>query len=314
MDAPMRALLAETGGFDFAVSEFIRVSQSAMPGHVIAREVPELASAPYGRAILPIQVQLLGSVPRLLADTAVEACSIGARAIDLNFGCPSPTVIRHDGGSALLKTPTRITRIIEEVRKVLPPAIPVSAKIRLGWESPDEVRAIAQAAYDGGANWIVIHARTRSELYRRGVHWEQVREVVQESPVPVIANGDLFELSDLQACATATGARHFMVGRGALLDPFIGQKFSQHLGIATRPGVLKFPDSGREHEGLLAAIRRFIEIAEPHAQNSGYVPSRIKQWIGAIRAIDEQKIPRFLMTAVGRARTSDEILAILGST
>ena len=308
MDAPMRAVLAEIGGFDFAVSEFIRVSQQALKARAIAHKVPELTGAALGRATLPIQVQLLGSSPELLAATALEACVAGARAIDLNFGCPSPTVIRRQGGSALLRKPAEIQKIVAAVRSALPAIVPVSAKIRLGWEKPEEVHAIAQAAVDGGANWLVIHARTKGELYRPGVHWEPVREVADRLPIPVVANGDIFSVEEFKKCRAATGCRHFMLGRGILADPFLAQKISRELKMDRGPSLLHAAEGT---ESLLTAIRRFVEIVEPHAPNSGYLPSRIKQWVRSAHTINPDRIPKPLLTAVGRARTTTDILAIL---
>jgi len=321
LDAPMRAVVAEIGGFDFAVSEFIRVSQAPVPARTIRKAVPELSNrAPLGRVVLPIQVQLLGSDPHLLGETAIEACSAGASAIDLNFGCPSPTVIRNDGGSALLRQPLRIHRIIAEVRKRLPRMIMVSAKIRLGWERPDEVHEIARAIQESGADWLTIHARTRAQLYRPGVRWDEVAKVARASAIPVIANGDLFSTEDLERCRTLTGCRHFMVGRGVLLDPWIGKRFSGFLSHQRLEKSAAPDDSGTVLGGMLQAIRRFIEIAEPFSQNSGYVPSRVKQWLGIVDHLHQtlgqtldpplgpQRLPASFRNAIARARSTPELL------
>jgi tRNA-dihydrouridine synthase C len=311
-DAPMRALIAEAGGFDYAVSEFIRVSNQKIKASAIAKAIPELAGKRLGRAAaLPVQVQLLGADPILLAETAIEACSAGARAIDFNFGCPSPTVIRRNGGSALLQNPSLIARILSETRKMLPAVVPVSAKIRLGWASPGEVFEIAQAVRDGGASWLTVHARTKKELYRPGVHWEPLLRLNEDLGIPVIANGDLFTLDDLEKCLAATACRHFMLGRGVLLDPFLGQIFSASLGIQRHPGILGAPEQDGTVSDLALAMRRFIELAEVYARNNGYVLSRAKQWLGLIRIIRPEHVPRALMTAIGKSRNIHDLMTIL---
>jgi len=307
MDALLRAVLAEVGGFDFAVSEFVRVSQGVLSAATISKRVPEITGVCLGRTVLPTQVQLLGSNPDLLAGTALEACAAGARAIDLNFGCPSPTVIRHRGGSALLKTPRSIFEIVSCVRRNVPSVIPVSAKIRLGFQNPEEVFDIAQAAADGGADWLVIHARTRAEFYRPGVHWEPVRQVKEKLGIPIIANGDIFSVQDFERCRKETGCEHFMLGRGALLDPFLGHRILDLLGRQKQKSLLN-QKSPSQLEGLITAIARFIEIAEPLAQNSGFIPSRIKQWIRISRAFELEFIPRALLTVISRAKTGQDIL------
>ncbi|MGK5085912.1 tRNA-dihydrouridine synthase family protein [Bdellovibrionota bacterium FG-1] len=302
-DAPMRAVFAEVGGFDFSVSEFIRVSAGVIGGKTILEFVPELAGLKLGEAVLPVQVQLLGCSPELLAQTALEACVVGARAIDLNFGCPSATVNRHNGGAAVLKDPLLIRRIVEQVRRVVPAQIPVSAKIRLGWESPDEVFAVARAVGDGGASWLVIHARTRAQMYKRGVNWEVVRKASEVAKIPVVANGDIFRVEDFEESRLKSGCSHFMLGRGIMRDPL----------LARRCRAPQSSDLVTPLAAMLGAITRFIELMEPRAQNSGYVPCRVKQWVRFVRVIDESFIPRELMTAVARAKGAVEILAVLGA-
>lgn len=320
-DAPMRAVLAETGGFDFAVSEFIRVSQGALSAKTLSHRVPELGGKRLGHSTLPMQVQLLGSNPTLLAQTAIEACVAGAKAIDLNFGCPSPTVIRHQGGSALLKTPHLIQKITETVRKTLPSIVPLSVKIRLGWSQPDEVYTLSQAAYEGGAQWIVIHARTRNELYRPGVHWEAFQRIQQTIPIPIVANGDLFTLNHLNLCKVQTQCEHFMLGRGAMRDPYLANRIkSSWLQNNIQKPQLPLPQiPTSEAHGLFNAILRFTQIAESIAQNSGYVPNRIKQWLKYIQSIESHfecyqltpVVSKPLISKVTHAKSTAQILDIL---
>src|SRR5262245_7631642 len=131
-DAPMRALQGESGAFTFAVSEFLRISQSVPHRGVFHRHVPELLNGGRTPTGLPVQVQLLGGDAERLAQAAVVAHEAGATAIDINFGCPAPTVNRHDGGATLLKYPQRIREIVAAIRSSVPRQIPVSAKLRLG--------------------------------------------------------------------------------------------------------------------------------------------------------------------------------------
>jgi tRNA-dihydrouridine synthase C len=138
-DAPMRALQGETGAFTFAVSEFLRIHQIVPPKSGFYRHVPELRSGGLTPTGLRVQIQLLGGDASLLAASAAVAHEAGAKAIDLNFGCPARTVNRHDGGATLLKYPKRILEIVRAVRAALPREVPVSAKLRLGWDSVDAI-------------------------------------------------------------------------------------------------------------------------------------------------------------------------------
>jgi tRNA-dihydrouridine synthase C len=306
MDAPMRALMADLGGFDFGVSEFVRVGQGVVCAQEILRDIADLNGPVFGSATLPLQLQLLGDSPELMAGTAIEGCIAGARAIDINFGCPAPTILRRSGGAALLRTPCAITEIVRAVRRALPAIIPVSAKIRLGWESPDEVDAIARAVEDGGASWITIHARTKLEGYKRGVHWDAVARVKARLSIPVVANGDLFTAEDVALCAAETGCFHFMIGRGILNNPFLAHDVRASRSLP----ALRMDIPSLLSDRLRLGIERYVALTRDQAANSGFIPSRVKQWIGMVRDISDT-VPRQLLTAVKHARTPSELLTLI---
>jgi tRNA-dihydrouridine synthase C len=306
MDAPMRALMADLGGFDYAVTEFVRVGQDFKTAKQILQEIPDLNHPVFGHARLPLQLQLLGDSPELMAATAIEGCIAGARAIDINFGCPAPTILRRSGGASLLKTPCAITEIVSAVRKVLPPIIPVSAKVRLGWEDPNEIDTIAKAAEDGGANWLTIHARTKQEGYKPGVHWDAVARVKSKLSIPVIANGDLFTAHDVTRCAAQTGCKHFMIGRGILKNPFLAHDIRAALGLPK----LRSDVPADTPDRLRLAIERYAALTRDQAANSGFIPSRVKQWVGMVRDITDT-VPRQVLVAAKRARTTSELLTLI---
>jgi tRNA-dihydrouridine synthase C len=306
MDAPMRALIADLGGFDYAVSEFVRVGQHVVTSHQILEEIPDLNGPVFGSATLPLQLQILGDSPELMAATAIEGCIAGARAIDINFGCPAPTILRHSGGSALLKTPNSLTQIVSAVRKSLPAIVPVSAKVRLGWEDPNDIDTIARAVEDGGASWITIHARTKQEGYRRGVHWDTVARVKLRLSIPVIANGDLFTSEDVTRCAADTGCSHFMIGRGILNNPFLAHDVRAALSLP----LLRDDIPSHLPDRLRVGIERYAMLTRDRAANEGFIPSRVKQWIGMVRDISEE-VPRQVLSAVKRARTTSELLTLI---
>lgn len=277
-DFPMRALLTELGGFQYCVSEFVRVTQEPVPEKVFYRLIPELRSGGRTASGIPIIVQLLGGDSQKIAESALTAVKCGALGIDLNFGCPAPTVNRHDGGAVLLKSPSRIFEIVSAVRRVVPANIPVSAKLRLGWERIEEIYQTSDAAIKGGANWLTIHARTRSQGYAPPVHWNILKEIKKIAPVPIVANGDIRTLQDFKECREVTGCEHFMLGRGALAEPALAQGIALELGLG---GTLKDQHFyyRMSQERWLPLFKRFVELAEPQAQNPLYTAKRIKQWL-----------------------------------
>lgn len=305
-DAPMRALLTERGGFSFCVTEFLRVSQDVVPAKVFRAHVPELlregCTTPSG---LPVAVQLLGGDPEKLAATALVAVRAGARAIDLNFGCPAPTVNRHDGGATLLKFPKRIRAIVEEVRRVLPAEIPLSAKLRLGWDSQDPIHENSEMAAQGGAAWITIHARTRAQGYQPPAYWGPIGEVNRRLAIPVVANGDIWTIEDFRRCRDETGCEHFMLGRSALADPWLPGRIANELGVP-RAGSPELT-VGASLADWVPLLERFAELSLPFTAGTRYTARRIKQWL----RMAGQRGSCAWLDLVKQAETTEEILAIL---
>ncbi len=234
-DAPLRALLTRTGFYDYCVSEFIRVSETVLNQKNFERSVPELLNPESLKsktsAGVPVLVQILGGDPERLALSALNAVKAGALGIDLNFGCPAPTVNRHDGGATLLKYPHRIEEIVRKLRDALPAHITVSAKLRLGFDDPDAIYENAKRAEQGGANWITIHGRTKLQGYIPPAYWKPIGAVKKSLSIPVIANGEIWSLEDLKRCQEESGCIHFMLGRGALAFPTLAGEIRNHLGL-----------------------------------------------------------------------------------
>jgi tRNA-dihydrouridine synthase C len=275
-DAAMRALLSELGGFKFCVAEFLRVSQTVPGQRVFRRHVPELSQGGRTPAGLPVQVQLLGGNPDLLAQAALACIRAGARAVDLNFGCPARTVNRHEGGATLLQYPDRIREIVAAVRAAVPKHLPVSAKLRLGWDNIRAIHGNAERAAEGGADWITVHARTKSQGYRPPAYWKPLGEVRARLPIPVVANGEIWTIDDLRRCRDETGCQHFMLGRGALADPTLGRKAARELGI---PGAGLPQSFARPPAEWPSLISRYVELCGTRGLPPAYRLARVKQWL-----------------------------------
>ncbi len=275
-DAPMRALQGESGAFTYAVSEFLRISQEIPPRRVFLRHVPELEYGSRTPSGMPVHVQLLGGDPERMALAAERACQAGAIAIDLNFGCPARTVNRHDGGATLLKSPQRIRTIVSAVRASVPTSVPVSAKLRLGWDDMKAIHSNAESAAEGGASWITIHGRTKEQGYRPPAYWGPIGEVRRRIGIPVVANGDIWTIEDFLRCRDETGCQHFMIGRGALADPWLPLRIAHELGILTDFQ----PQPMASLEAWMPWLRRFRYWSEHFPTRSPeYLLPRVKQWL-----------------------------------
>ncbi len=274
MDDMMRELLTSVGGIDWCVSEFVRICDRVLPRHHYHRLAPEMDQGWRTPAGTPLRLQLLGSDPGALADNAAYAASLGAPVVDLNFGCPAKTVNKSKGGAVLLREPELLHRIACEVRRTLPAGVPLTAKMRLGYDSPEPALDCARALADGGASMLVVHARTKVEGYRPPAHWEWVARIQEVVAVPVYANGEIWSVEDFLRCREVSGAEHVMLGRGLVSRP--------DLALQIRAAA-----SGAAVEPLpWDAIFQLLQIfwtRTRHSCNPRYVGGRLKQWLAMLR-------------------------------
>ena len=273
-DSPMRALLTERPGFTHTVTEFLRISHLLPPKKVFHWHLPELSKNSLTPTGIPINFQLLGGNPELLAQAALRATELGVKGIDLNFGCPAPTVNRHDGGATLLQYPERVKAIVRAVRGATPKAIPVSVKIRLGWHDLSLLYRNVDAAIDGGASSLAIHGRTKAQGYTPPAIWEPIRLVRKMSPIPVVANGDIWTIEDFKRCREVTECQHFMLGRSALANPFLASHVAKELGLA----AIDLP-TVPSPEDWRSMITRFFILSSPAGSTPTYAVKRTKQWL-----------------------------------
>jgi tRNA-dihydrouridine synthase C len=282
-DCVLRDVLTRVGGYDGAVTEFVRVSGTLLPHRSFRRICPELDRGSRTFAGTPVVVQLLGSDPQCMAENAAQLAQLAPAGIDLNFGCPAPTVNRHGGGATLLDDPGQIGRIARAVRDAVPQHIPVSAKMRLGVR--DTARAIecALALEAGGVASLVVHARTKVEGYRPPAHWEWIARIRAAVGVAVIANGEVWTPEDYRQCRTVSACADVMLGRGAVVDPFLARRIG---AIAARA-----PDAGPA-AALAARDAEWLELlsllGEFWSQVQGRVeprhaPGRLKLWLSSLR-------------------------------
>lgn len=258
-DWAMRDLLSDLGGIDLCVTEFIRVTSNLHPFSVFHRFCPELKTNSKTKSGAPVMVQLLGGQPTALADNAARAAELGAYGIDLNFGCPAKTVNRHDGGASLLKASDRIFNIVSEVRKTVPASIPVSAKIRLGFDDPKACIENSIAIDQAGASWLTVHCRTKTDGYRPPAYWNWIPKIKEKVQLPVIANGEIWTPEDFMRCQQITNADAYMIGRGAIRNPFLFKKIKKQEAPKnknTKQLVIPFYDASTSYLNEHFAVAR----------------------------------------------------------
>jgi tRNA-dihydrouridine synthase C len=276
-DPLMRQILTQIAAdlgrpYEWSVSEFIRVTQHVLPAHVFYKYVPELHNDAKTASGTPIHIQLLGSEAHLMAENAAYAAELGAPAIDINFGCPAKTVNSHRGGSVLLDEPEVMYDIISAVRQAVPAHIPVSAKIRLGYTDTNKMDDIRGAIADSGADWLTIHARTKTQGYKPPAYWDKI-QAFNSLKIPVIANGEIWTAEQAHSCMQQAGTSHLMLGRGAI----------------TRPDLIAQVDCGLDGEmsstptlSWQDLIAHQIKFLEGKAKTDVVLVGRYKQWLGML--------------------------------
>lgn len=300
-DAVMRDVLTCIGGFDECVTEFVRITHTLHSRSTWLKYMPELAAGNRTRAGVPVTVQLLGSDAEMMAENALIAASLGARCIDINFGCPAPTVNQHQGGAVLLREPKRIEAIVRTVRNRLPEKVMLSAKMRLGFEHTDLALDCAQAIECGGAQRLTVHARTKTEGYRAPAHWDWLARIRRHVCLPVIANGDVFSLADYQNIRAVSGCQDVMLGRGALMRPDLARQIADF-----NAGKTVTPLTWTE---LMPWLSTFFTQCCQQKASSKYPAARLKHWLGMMKPVYAEAAALF--TAIRPLHTADSIHHVL---
>ncbi len=210
----------------------------------------------------PIGIQLCGSDPDVMAEAAIiVAENFRPDVIDLNFGCPVKKVVNKNEGSALLKDISLMSKITSRVVNAVD--IPVSAKIRSGWdkESEDPV-SVVNMLQSCGVSFVTIHPRTRAQGYKGAANWDWIRQVKENTSIPVIGNGDVLKYQDAARMFQQTGCDAVMIGRGALGNPWI----FKDMAAPQQDGSIEQSDVT---EKCFAAMTHLKQSIEKYGEYSG---------------------------------------------
>lgn len=222
---PAYMKICEEAGVGYAITELIS-SEAIVRGN---KKTLDMLKG-YDRLNIPIAIQLFGSNPEVMAKASqIVTKAHHFRLIDINMGCPVPKVAaRAQAGSALLKNPDKVYKVIKDVVNAVD--IPVTVKIRSGWDN-NSINAveIADICEKAGAQAITIHPRTRSQGYSGTADWNVIKEIKERVNVPVIGNGDIKTANDAKRMLEETGCDAVMIGRAAIGNPWIIRDVVQYL-------------------------------------------------------------------------------------
>jgi tRNA-dihydrouridine synthase B len=225
-DRPFRQLCKRLGA-GYAVSEMVASNAQLWKSEKTMRR------ANHTGEVEPIAVQIAGADPAMMAEAARYNVANGAQIIDINMGCPAKKVCNVAAGSALLQNEPLVVQIVEAVVGAVgvgPDAVPVTLKIRTGWDRAHKnaVR-VARLAQDAGISMLTVHGRTRADLYHGEAEYETIASVKDAVGIPVVANGDIDTPAKARAVLAATGADAIMIGRAAQGRPWLFREIAHFL-------------------------------------------------------------------------------------
>jgi tRNA-dihydrouridine synthase B len=270
---PFRLVLRELGGLGLATTDLVNARS------LIEKKSKALKLVQTAPADRPLAVQLFGSVPEEMRDAAAFVESLGVASVDINMGCPVRKVCRVGGGSAMMNELSRTVALVEGMVEAV--KIPVTAKMRLGWDAenitaPDLARALEEA----GISAVFVHGRTRQQGFGGTVNLAGIRAVVEAvRRLPVIGNGDVTTPQAARRMMDETGCAGVSIGRGAFYNPWIFRDTRHYLATGELLPEAGFEERVRvmcHHLELLVqvfgeehACRMFRKIAPWYAKRFG---------------------------------------------
>ncbi len=211
-DWPFRSLCRSLGSA-MSYTEFVKSEDIV---HLFRRVRAKMI---YEESERPVTIQIYGDNPDVMLEAALIAQDLGPDIIDINMGCPAKTVVHRGCGVGLMRTPEKIGQIFAKLTARL--RIPVTGKMRLGWDDCISYREVAHIVEDNGAALIAVHGRTKNQGYSGQANWDAIAEIKAMVKIPVIGNGDVKLVADIQRIKDHTGCDAVMIGRGAIANPWI---------------------------------------------------------------------------------------------
>ena len=217
-DWPFRSLCRSLGSA-MSYTEFVKVEK------ILSRSKEPAKRLYFEEAERPITFQIYGDDPDLILKAALHVQELGPDIIDINMGCPAKSIADRGAGVGMMPTPLKIARTFRKLTAAL--KVPITGKIRLGWDQNKNYKLIARIVEENGGSLIAIHGRTKEQRYSGDADWDAIAEVKSSVKIPVIGSGDIKRVADIQLMKRHTGCDAVMIGRAAIANPWIFSGFDR---------------------------------------------------------------------------------------
>ncbi len=211
-DWPFRSLCRRLGSA-MSYTEFVKVEK------ILSRSKEPARRLYFEETERPIVFQIYGDDPDLILKAALKVQELNPDIIDINMGCPAKTIADRGAGVGMMLTPVKVARTFRKLVRAL--RVPVTGKMRLGWERNKNYKLIARIVEEEGGSLIAIHGRTKEQRYSGDADWDAIAEVKSLVRIPVIGSGDVRTVADIQRMKQHTHCDAVMIGRGAIANPWI---------------------------------------------------------------------------------------------
>lgn len=211
-DWPFRSICRALGSA-MSYTEFVKVEK------ILSRSKEPAKRLYYEEAERPITFQIYGDDPDLILEAALKIEPLKPDIIDLNMGCPAKSIADRGAGVGMMPTPDKIARTFKLLTSHL--KVPVTGKIRLGWDFNKNFKLIARIVEEEGGSLIAVHGRTKEQRYSGNADWDAIAEVKSMVRIPVVGSGDVRSVSDIQRMKQHTKVDAVMIGRAAIANPWI---------------------------------------------------------------------------------------------
>lgn len=211
-DWPFRSICRALGSA-MSYTEFVKVEK------ILSRSKEPAKRLYYEEAERPVTFQIYGDDPDLILTAALKIQELKPDIIDINMGCPAKSIADRGAGVGMMPSPLKIARTFRKLVKAL--KVPVTGKIRLGWDRNKNYKLIARIVEEEGGSLIAIHGRTKEQRYSGQADWDAIAEVKSTVHIPVTGSGDVRSVVDIQRMKRHTNCDAVMIGRGAIANPWI---------------------------------------------------------------------------------------------